>query len=642
MIGEYLALLMIAILTLFFYEKNRVITDQMKIYGVCLGLSAVSIILNICCVEILSIGSDAPYWLLLLLNTTYFLACVWTCSFMAWYIFYKILEHVYDRHCMQRAMTVLAVLNLLFLLLMLLNLKYGWVFQIDATGGYQRGVFNAAGYGVLLLEVLTGIICYVKNSASVNRQVAKAIKTIVSMVLFLMVIQRLFPDVMINGILMSFTSMIFLIHFQSQKTGIDAVTGLGNRTRFLEEVSLRLGGEQKFQILLLTLKDFNLINRKYGYAWGDNLLYHVGDNLEGWEHQSSVFRFSNVTFAVFCPYLNEEQARQNFTGLKARFMEEWVIGGETLRLSVRFTELIHREESWKPFQIMDYLEYLLHYGKEQEQDEVSFNEELERQFQKNAYLTQAMRTAIERENFQVWYQPIYCVAEGCFTSAEALVRMFTIGGEWIPPSDFIPLAEAAGMVEAINWIVLEKVCCFLGRNKAIPIRSISVNMTSNQIVEPDFLTRLERLLAIHQLPKDKLRIEITERVMAKDSRALNKKMCQMWEEGYRFYLDDFGIGYSNFYSVMHLPFECVKLDKSLIDDLSIDQANAKMVQEITKVFHDIGQLVVAEGIETEKQSKLAASLGVDRIQGYHYAKPLPEKEFLAFICDQQAESGYNK
>ncbi|MGI6069781.1 MAG: EAL domain-containing protein, partial [Blautia sp.] len=188
-----------------------------------------------------------------------------------------------------------------------------------------------------------------------------------------------------------------------------------------------------------------------------------------------------------------------------------------------------------------------------------------------------------------------------------------------------------GMVESVNWIVVEKVCSFLDRHRELPLRNISVNLTSEQIMGDEFCGRLETLLAAYQLSKDKLRIEITERVMSKDDKALSEKMQQMWKQGYRFYLDDFGVGYSNIYNVMHLPFECVKLDKSLMDELSTDQANAKMVQEITKVFHDIGQLVVAEGIETEAQSKLAAGLGIDKIQGFYYARPMPEDQLLAFF-----------
>ncbi|MGI6069477.1 MAG: EAL domain-containing protein, partial [Blautia sp.] len=480
LIGEYLALLMIAILTLFFYEKRRILDNQTKIYWVCLGAAAVSIILNICCVDTLSIGSSVPHWLLVLMNSAYFLVSVWTCTFMAWYVFYKILEHVYERNCMYRAMLILIALNLVFLFLIIVNSKTAWIFWIDGAGGYHRGVLNKAGYGVMLLEIIAGLLCYVKNAGSVSRQVAKAIKMIIGMEMFLLLLQQMFPDVMLNGILMAFADMIFLMHFQSQKNGIDTVTGLGSRIRFLDEVSLRLGGEQQFQILLVSLKDFNLINRKYGYAWGSNVLYHVGDYLESWNVKSEVFRFSNVTFAVFCPYSSKEQADQNLESLKQRFQEEWEINNEKIRLSARFIELIHQKESWPPYEVMDYLEYMLYYGKEHDLEEVRFNLRTQQQYLRNVYLTQAIRLAVERRDFQVWYQPIYCVADGTFSCAEALVRMYTPEGEWISPSEFIPLAE--GMVESVNWIVVEKVCSFLDRHRELPLRNISVNLTSEQIM----------------------------------------------------------------------------------------------------------------------------------------------------------------
>ena len=209
--------------------------------------------------------------------------------------------------------------------------------------------------------------------------------------------------------------------------------------------------------------------------------------------------------------------------------------------------------------------------------------------------------------------------------------LFDENGVLISPGEFIPLAEKNGLIDEISWLVLKKVCKFLGEHPDLPLKSVSINMSIQQLTDRSLLRRVHSCQAQYGVPSEKLRIEITERTVTENPAQVGAVMAQLAAEGIRFYLDDFGVGYSNLASMISLPFETVKLDSSLLG--GIDQ-NAKLydtVRLLVQMMHNAGFIVVAEGIERLSQLECVKALGVDRIQGYYYARPMPEKELETFL-----------
>ena len=239
--------------------------------------------------------------------------------------------------------------------------------------------------------------------------------------------------------------------------------------------------------------------------------------------------------------------------------------------------------------------------------------------------------AIEHKTFQMYYQPIYNCREKRFTSAESLIRLFGRDGAFISPGEFIPMAEDNGLIDDISWIVLEKVCGFLGAHPDLPLRTTSVNLTGQQILDPAFIARIEGLLDTYKLDGNRLRIEITERTVTEDFPEVKRIMEHLEQRGIRFYLDDFGTGYSNLSSMLSLPFEVIKFDQSLIRVMDSTPQGQKTIGLLAEIMHEHRYVIVAEGIETEVQALLAREKELDRIQGYFYAKPLPEDALLAFL-----------
>ena len=212
-----------------------------------------------------------------------------------------------------------------------------------------------------------------------------------------------------------------------------------------------------------------------------------------------------------------------------------------------------------------------------------------------------------------------------------LLRLRDDEGKFISPSVFIPYAEELGLIEEISWIVLEKTCRFLGKNRKLELDSVSINLSVQQLQETEAARRILGKLQEYQLLGNRLVIEITEREMASDQTKVREVMGLLAEKGIRFYLDDFGTGYSNFSMVMHLPFACIKLDRSLLEKVTESEKDRRMIQTMGKLFHNGGFGVISEGVEDEAQAVTLQKMGTDFIQGFYYARPMPEAEFIRFM-----------
>lgn len=245
------------------------------------------------------------------------------------------------------------------------------------------------------------------------------------------------------------------------------------------------------------------------------------------------------------------------------------------------------------------------------------------------YLTERLRQIDRDHGFQVWYQPIYCLNNGLFCSMEALVRLQEPDGSMISPGEFVPLAEETGIITSITWFVLEDVCEFLASREELREVNVSINLPMAQLLEPGFGPRLDSIVDRFGIAHQRICLEFTEREILDTFAQTRNIMQELNRSGYRFFLDDFGTGYSNYSCMLQLPFHTVKLDASLIQ-ISGAKGDGELIQSLTKLLHDLGVQVVAEGVESKEMAERLAGYEVDRLQGYFFAKPMGEENVLEF------------
>lgn len=636
LIPEYMALLLILVIMLFFYDKRQVHTFRRSTYWACLWLSALTIVLNIASVYTIERAAQVPMWLNMALNSLYFWTSVLTCSTMAFYMFQRILEYVYDKHCLKRAVTGLSVVMIFYTGLILWNLVSGVVFSFDAQGNYQRGIFNRLGYLMLLIELIMLMICYVRNRKSVSADLVRVFQIIIPVVVAIALLQvTVMRSVLLNGTIMALADLIIFIGFQSRPIEQDSLTGAGSRKSFFDEVSLRTGSGQHYQVIVVALRNFSGISQKVGHKKGDDLLYQVARFLGGVHPEGRVYRTSNVEFAVLLPWHSVQEQEELLQKIMLRFGQTWFLEKDPCDIPFYAAAITYQGQPWKAEQVMLYLEYALDLAKTEDLTLVRFNEDVARRYQRREFLLDTMQRAIEDHRFQVWYQPVYHREKGGFGSAEALLRLTDYQGSAVLPGEFIPLAEEYGMIDALTWVVLEKVCALLASGAVPGLEQVSVNISMRQFLQRDLLERVEQMLRRHNVAPERLKFEITERVLLEDVDYIRETMERMKRHRISFYLDDFGTGYANFSSVLDLPFEVVKLDRSLLAEHPEKPKAQLLPGVLIPFFHSLGHVVVSEGVETREQAQWMLQCGADRLQGFYYARPMREEQLVELFQEQE-------
>lgn len=236
-----------------------------------------------------------------------------------------------------------------------------------------------------------------------------------------------------------------------------------------------------------------------------------------------------------------------------------------------------------------------------------------------------LRHALEFDEFQVYYQPLYTICDGTFTEAEALLRLRGEDGRFIPPDVFIPVAEECGLISGIGSLVLDKVCRDIRHllDCKIDVDSISVNLSSIQLLSDGAVAGILEIIRRNGISPNRILLEITESRLICNFEEISRKIKKLSAAGIQFALDDFGTGYSNIANVLDLPFDVVKIDKSLIWDSMENTRSRRLVGSLTSAFRDINLEVTAEGVETEEQAEFARLCRCDKIQGFLFARPMP-------------------
>lgn len=635
--AELFSAIILALLMLSYRGQKQAPTHRGQMYQICLWLSMGSILLNVLCVLTIDYALHLPLWLNLLLNSLYFFVVVVMATVVAAHLFDLILEHVYDSRCLRKARRLLIVLVLLFTAAVLWNLRSGILFYFDDQNAYQRGPLNSLGYGFLTVELLALVVCYLRNRRSVSRSMVHVMRTLPPLVVLLMVFQWLYPEILLNGAIVTMADLILYISFQSRRVELDSLTGVGNRNSFCNELTLRLASRQRFQVIVLGLQQFADINRRFGHQLGDAFLYETARQLGELFPQGRVFRVGNVEFALLLPYPDDDGAARLQT-LRDCFGRPWSLGKAQAVLSVRLADLLCDGADWTMGQALEFLEYSLDLARKGGGEPVRFQVQAARLFQRRKELVALMRQSLRDRRFRVWYQPVWDAANRAFTSAEALLRLSTPAGEPVPPSEFIPLAEESDLINDLSWLVLEEVCRLLSGGTVSALESVSINLSMQQFLDPDLVPRLRRCLETYALSPTQLKIEITERVAAQDIGRTAAVMDQLSSMGIHFYLDDFGTGWSNLSCALDLPFQCVKLDHSLLSAYPASPRSRQLIHGLVALFHELDVAVVAEGVETQAQADALGGCGVDWLQGYHLARPMPEEALVTFLNTAEKEA----
>ena len=628
-IGDYFAIGIIIVLALFFYDRRLHLTKASQYYVTALILTALTALTDLMTGHLLTVDG-VPLWTNLLVNSLYFLINIIATSFLALFLFTKTLEHSHNTHCMRYAKIGLGVLLVVYVIAILLNLWTGVLFYFDAQGNYHRGPCNGMGYIITICQMMLVLVCFFRNRKNASKSMRRVLIQAFPVAVICIIIQRVFPEIMLNGYILALFDTVLFMTFQGQRQGVHTLTKLNDRHSFFRDVQNRLAKQEPFQAFLINIKNYSEINQKYGHLFGDEVLYHFAFSLENLFKNSTAFHMNGTVFALLIPYSSQKNAEDHTTTLLG-FLDDGIpCIDEIVHTDYILVEYPISEQQTDAELFYEQLEYAASIAFQEKCRYIRCTPELGKQMERSRYLIERMHTIDREHGFQVWFQPICCLHTGSFCSMEALVRLQEPDGSIVSPAEFIPIAEKTGILPPLTWFVLENSCELLAAHKELGNVSVSINLPMAQLLERGFTTRLNSIVDHYGIDHQRICLEFTEREILDTFAQTKTIMEQLTLEGYRFYLDDFGTGYSNFSCMMQLPFQFLKLDSSLIHTAGQIPQAVNFVQTLTKLSHDMGMQVIAEGVETQESAAILGSQGVDRIQGYVFAKPMPQQKLLDF------------
>ena len=631
-IGDYFALGLIIILCIFFFDSKtsfRFMSAASKLFICCLITTALTAVTDLITGQLQEL-EQVPLWKNMAANSIYFVVNIVSTTFIALYLFTKILEHTHERHCMRNARIGLGLLFLVYICFVVLNIWNGCLFYFDAAGNYYRGPLNALGYIVTLLQLVLVGICYFRNRQNASRPMRRVLMQLFPIIPLCIIIQRANPEIMLNGFLMVLVETVLFLTFQGQRQGVHSLTELNDRHRFFTEVNRRIAKKEPFQIFLINIKDFGTINQKYGHLFGDEFLYQFAFSLEKLLKGSISFHMNGTVFAIITRYTYQNAADRQ-SGELLDFLEKGIqCLDQHVTADYVMVHYISDGMETTAAEVYENMEYSCAkiYGMKQRY--IRCTGEIREEMTRRRYLRERIKTVDRIHGFEVWYQPIQCISTGNFCSMEALIRLREPDGTLISPAEFIPLAEQTGHINLVTWFVLEEVCRLLKYNRKLENVSVSINMPMSQLLDKGFVPRFISIVDQAGIDHRRICIEFTERAILENFRQTLDIMNQLTLEGFRFYLDDFGTGYSNFNCLLQLPFQIIKLDKSLVNISKNGTTDYSTVHTLTKLLHGMNLVVIAEGAETEKEVQMLTQHGVDRVQGFALAKPMPTEELIKF------------
>lgn len=380
------------------------------------------------------------------------------------------------------------------------------------------------------------------------------------------------------------------------------------------------------------IRKFKIVNDLYGEKFGDEILDFIADKLGEICRADQFFvNLRSDVFMVVTEYDKEEELEEFIRKLDAA-----ICSYKDVKLQMSYGVYTVEDKEMELRQMEDRAAMARKAAKNSIVTNILFYKE---QFKESLYnrkfIEENMQTAITERQFMMYLQPKYSIAKNEIIGAEALVRWKHPERGMIFPDQFIPIIEENGFIRKVDYYIWEEACRFIKKCEELSITTcpISVNVSRMHLGDDECIKVLSDLIRNTGIPKKLLELEITETV---DDQQVSMKAFQLKEEGYTLLMDDFGSGYSSLNILLETPFDVIKLDKKFIENMMLSGKGRMILEQVASMSEKLGLGLLAEGVETKEQVDLLQSIGCDQVQGYYYAKPMPQEEFFELLKKQNS------
>ncbi|MGW5886995.1 EAL domain-containing protein [Priestia megaterium] len=420
----------------------------------------------------------------------------------------------------------------------------------------------------------------------------------------------------------------------------DFLTGLPNRRYFKEELNRRLIESKEKSIrhvavLFMDIDRFKDINDTLGHSKGDQLIQLIANRIKECLPSANSFltRQGGDEFVILFSDFTPEEVKGITEKIIAYVQQPCYIDNDEVFVSISSGLSFYPEHSTNLDTLITYADVAMYASKRQGGSKVSiYHDSLNQKQAEKVHIETRLRKAIQKGDINVYYQPKIEAKHNVITGVEALVRWNDAELGYVSPEAFIPIAEEAGLIQSLWEVVMKKACSQVSkwnkdRNEKM---TLAVNFSPRQFQDPIVLVNeIQQFLSLHRFDPTWFEMEITESTLLMNAEETIKALHLLKKYGISISIDDFGTGYSSLSYLKKLPIDCLKIDRSFIQDIQEDYSNSEIAQAIISLSQSLKLQVIAEGVEEEYQKAFLMENGCDHMQGYLFSKPLAAEDFEA-------------
>ena len=424
----------------------------------------------------------------------------------------------------------------------------------------------------------------------------------------------------------------------------DSETGVYNRNYFVKRLERAVGkipnSYNKVQVLYLDIDNYNIINDSVGFILGDELIIKFAKMLNEYvTHTLKVGRFNNDEFAIaFYDAEDDESALNLYKDIIKKLEKPIELSdGSKVYVSVSAGIASYPSGGKTAVDLIRCADIAMYNVKQHGKNGMFvFEENMLKKFMKNVKLEQKLKTTVDTLGFMIYYQPQYYSEKKELRGVEALIRWQLANGEYVSPGEFIPMAEKNGCIVNIGtWVIKHALADYtVWKNEYGYDGIISINISAIQLREKNFKDTLLHYVEINNLTPEHIEIEITESVLIEDFESTISILEELRNRGFKVSLDDFGTGYSSLSYLRDIPIDTLKIDKSFVDTILLDDSTSIITDAVITMVKKLGLETIAEGVETEEQFEYLKNMHCDNIQGFLLGKPMPSEKLIELIMEE--------
>jgi diguanylate cyclase (GGDEF)-like protein/PAS domain S-box-containing protein len=424
-----------------------------------------------------------------------------------------------------------------------------------------------------------------------------------------------------------------LIH----QANYDSLTGLPNRTLILARLKQAIENKQHLAVMLLDLDNFKAVNDSLSHDGGNLLLKEVAQRLSATVRKGdTVGRLYGDEFVIVLRDIEgTEEVMRLARDLVHAFAKPFIIAGNEYLVTFSVGGALFPKDGSCGDELLKKADTAMYASKKNGKNRFSFfTPSMEENIHQRLKLEKMVQQAVHNREFFLHYQPRIETASGRIIGLEALLRWTPEGAAPIPPDRFVPILEETGWIKEVGEWILETVCrtAKAWQEMGLPTVRVWVNISGKQFQEKDLFEKIEQILNNTGLAPHYLGLELTESVLMQDVEVHIAKLKQLKQLGLLISLDDFGTGYSSLSYLKRFPIDEIKIDRSFVNGLLVDENDTAIVRTILAMAKSLGLRVVAEGVETPRQQDFLTAHHCDEMQGYLFSKPVPPESITALLA----------